>query len=82
MLQWLIYSYQSSQNNETLLLNDVARQPVNVNMDISCNAMQFYSSGILDDPTCPRNPNHCITAVGYGTEAGVDYWTFKNMFVK
>jgi C1A family cysteine protease len=73
-------SFVSLKTNETDLLTATATTPANVNMDASCQSFSFYQSGILDDPTCTRDTNHCITSVGYGTENGKDYWIFKNMF--
>lgn len=38
-----------------------------------------YSSGILMYNSCQNDTiNHGVALVGYGTEAGVDYWRLKN----
>lgn len=45
------------------------------------NKFLYYGSGIFDDPTCSRSPDavdHAIVIVGYGREAGTDYWLIKN----
>ncbi len=41
---------------------------------------QSYASGILDDPLCEPDsvPNHAIVIIGYGSDAGKDYWLIKN----
>jgi len=39
---------------------------------------QFYSSGILDTTKCGTNLDHAVTAVGYGTEGGKDYYLVRN----
>eukprot|EP01091_Cochliopodium_minus_P017683 TRINITY_DN698_c0_g1_i1.p1 TRINITY_DN698_c0_g1~~TRINITY_DN698_c0_g1_i1.p1 ORF type:complete len:537 (+),score=116.43 TRINITY_DN698_c0_g1_i1:204-1613(+) len=55
--------------------------PVSVCVD-STN-WTFYHSGIFDDKTCSSNPNdidHCVLAVGYGSENGKDYWIIKNQW--
>ncbi|RWV93496.1 hypothetical protein GW17_00044197 [Ensete ventricosum] len=63
-------------NDEKLLMNAVANQPVSISVD--AHKFQFYSGGIFDEP-CETNLNHDITLVGYGTdENGTAYWIAKN----
>jgi len=52
--------------------------PISVLVEADTSAFQFYSSGVLDDPSCGTNIDHAILLVGYGTEAGADYWAIKN----
>lgn len=42
--------------------------------------LQFYDSGVYDQPTCSSTKvNHAVVVVGYGTdEHGKDYWSVKN----
>ncbi|URE30863.1 hypothetical protein MUK42_17965 [Musa troglodytarum] len=63
-------------NNEKLLMNAVANQPVSVSID--SHEFQFYSGGIFDEP-CGTNLNHEVTLVGYDTaDDGGPYWIAKN----
>jgi len=39
---------------------------------------QHYKSGILNDTSCGTALNHAITAVGYGTTNGTDYYIVRN----
>ncbi|CAF1208569.1 unnamed protein product [Adineta steineri] len=47
--------------------------------------LQFYgpsqqsgASDIIDIPSCPKQVDHAIAIVGYGTEKGQDYWLVRN----
>ncbi|KAG8068093.1 hypothetical protein GUJ93_ZPchr0005g14658 [Zizania palustris] len=64
-------------NNEDLLLQAVAQQPVSVGICGSARAFQLYSKGIFDGP-CPTSLDHAVLIVGYGSEGGKDYWIVKN----
>ncbi|KAJ1260529.1 hypothetical protein BS78_10G239500 [Paspalum vaginatum] len=64
-------------NNETALQEAVASQPVSVAIDANSRAFQLYKSGIFSKK-CGTQLDHGVTAVGYGTENGKDYWIVKN----
>jgi len=51
--------------------------PLSVCLD--AGPMQYYQGGI-DNPTdCnPDAIDHCVTMVGYGVDAGVNFWRIKN----
>merc|ERR1711904_711128 len=51
-------------------------QPVSIS--VQANSFQHYSSGVLKDPCSQRKHDHAITAVGYGTANGVDYFKVRN----
>jgi len=63
--------------NEDALLQAIATQPVSVAIQADQMAFQFYSGGVFDAP-CGTNLNHGVTAVGYGTEGGKDYYLVRN----
>jgi len=65
-------------SNEKALLDAVALGPVSVLVEADRSAFQYYHSGILNDASCGTQIDHAITATGYGTEGGVDYWNVKN----
>jgi len=38
----------------------------------------MYKSGIITDVSCGTKLDHAVTAVGYGTEGGIEYYLVKN----
>lgn len=65
-------------NNNNALVAAVAQQPVSVAIEADQSCFQFYSSGVLNCPTCGTNLDHGVLAVGYGTSGSSDYWLVKN----
>eukprot|EP01132_Coremiostelium_polycephalum_P008354 gene8354-10261_t len=39
---------------------------------------QLFKGGIYDNPRCPKEVDHVVTIIGFGTENGKDYWLIKN----
>ncbi|XP_054791965.1 cysteine proteinase mucunain-like [Prosopis cineraria] len=64
-------------NDEKALKKAVANQPVSVAIEAGGREFQLYVSGIFTG-RCGTALDHGVTAVGYGTENGVDYWIVKN----
>jgi len=75
-----ISSYQNvTQNNETILMNAVAQQPVSVAIQANLPSFQFYSRGIYNDSQCSGELDHGVLVVGYGEDDNnVSYWLIKN----
>lgn len=65
------------ENDEKSLEKAVANQPVSVAIEAGGREFQLYQSGIFTG-RCGTALDHGVTAVGYGTENGVDYWIVKN----
>jgi len=63
--------------DEKTLLTAVTKQPVSVAIEADQESFQFYSGGVLT-AACGQNLDHGVLAVGYGTDAGTDYWIIKN----
>ncbi|XP_072952950.1 oryzain alpha chain-like [Typha angustifolia] len=64
-------------NDEKALQKAVANQPISVAIEAGGRAFQLYQSGIFTG-ICGTELDHGVTAVGYGTENGKDYWIVKN----
>ncbi|KAF8023141.1 hypothetical protein BT93_F0595 [Corymbia citriodora subsp. variegata] len=64
-------------NNEKALQKAVANQPVSVAIEAGGRAFQLYQSGVFTG-LCGTALDHGVTAVGYGTENGKNYWIVKN----
>lgn len=68
-------------NDEEALKKAVAHQPVSVAIEGGGREFQLYVSGIFTG-ACGTSLDHGVTAVGYGTENGVDYWIVRNSWGK
>lgn len=69
-----ISGFTSVQKGENHLATALNHGPVSV--CLAAEAFQSYNSGILK--RCNGQVDHCVQAVGYGSENGVDYWLVRN----
>ena len=64
-------------SSDTAFVAALAQQPVSVAIEADQRDFQLYKSGVFTG-TCGTNLDHGVLAVGYGTDAGVDYYKVKN----
>lgn len=71
-----IRSHEYASRNETEWLTYLQKGPLSVTIDAS--HIQFYLGGVLTDCGSVQGTNHAVQLVGYGTDAGKDYWLIRN----
>jgi len=56
----------------------VFAQPTCISVCAEDNQFMYYTKGILNTKTCCTSLDHAVTAVGYGTENGQNYFIVRN----
>lgn len=64
-------------NSEAALETAIVQQPVSVAVEADQSVFQFYSGGVMDS-ACGTQLDHGVLAVGYGVDAGKEYYKVKN----
>jgi len=69
-----------TSGSESDLLAKAAVGPVSVGIAASTSSFAFYSSGVLNDPSCTAaGIDHAVLVVGWGVSpTGGEYWLIKN----
>lgn len=75
-----VAGFVTVQDDELVLRDAVANVgPISVSLNISPAHVRFYDRGILSNITCSADDaSHAMTAIGYGSADGQDYWLLKN----
>jgi C1A family cysteine protease len=56
----------------------IAQGPVSVTIEADQTVFQMYKNGIFDSVACGTELDHAVTAVGYGSEDGKDFYIVRN----
>ena len=69
-----------SSGDEGALQNAIVQVgPISVAIDASHMSFQLYQDGVYYEPQCSSQfLDHGVTAIGYGTDSGSDYFLVKN----
>jgi C1A family cysteine protease len=51
---------------------------VSISLYASSSSFLYYTTGILNDLSCPTRPNHAVHTIGWGTEGNQDYFIVRN----
>jgi C1A family cysteine protease len=70
-------SFTDVLGSVSALASAVVQQPVSVAIQANQKAFQSYASGVMTG-RCGQKLDHGVLLVGYGTDAGTDYWKVKN----
>jgi len=74
-----VQGYKNVQANSVPALKSaIAAGPTSVTIEADQMVFQMYTGGILDSTSCGTNLDHAVTAVGYGSESGKDYYIVRN----
>jgi len=74
-----ISSYENvAPNSVSQLKAAIDKGVVSVTIEADKMVFQQYQSGIMDSTACGTRLDHAVAAVGYGTEAGQDYYIVRN----
>ena len=65
-------------DSQAELMGALMNGPVSVGIDADADSFMFYRSGVVTDKECGTDLDHGVLAVGYGREAGHDYYLVKN----
>jgi cathepsin L len=60
------------------LKDAIANGPTSVTIEADRRVFQHYTSGVLESFLCGTKLDHAVTAVGYGTQDGKDYYLVRN----
>lgn len=69
------------KGSDQSMMVGVSNQPISIGICASGKSFQFYSGGIYNDNSCssdPRQLDHGVLLVGYGTERGQGFYKVKN----
>jgi len=68
-----------AQGQEDAILPALAMGPVSIAIEADQQVFQFYSGGVMNDPSCGTNLDHGVLIVGNDNDATAGaYWIVKN----
>jgi C1A family cysteine protease len=68
----------TTRHSRSALKASIEKQPTSVSVQADKSPFRYYKSGIITGDECGQDTDHAITAVGYGTDNGVEYYKVRN----
>jgi C1A family cysteine protease len=75
---WFEKAYSSICPDVASMKSALEQKPTSVAIKADTKLFQTYKSGVLSSADCGTQIDHAVTAVGFGSEGGLDYYLVQN----
>lgn len=75
-----VQGYHELRENDGQELEDAVAKHGVISVAVQATTFMSYRGGIMDSRRCGSAINHGVSVVGYGSEAGKDFWVVRNQW--